>query len=232
MATATETQLDVEIKITETAPCTKRIAIKVPASEVDARLELALSAYLADAALPGFRKGKAPRALVEKRVGGALLNETRGQLMSEAYSKAIQDNKLTPISDPRPVDGETVPELARGKDFSFTVEIEVAPEFATPDFSTFEVKRPTIEVTKDHVDGEILRQSYRFGTPSRIDGPFDRRPRRNLLRDRQGSLRGSRGRRRRQGTAPRPHLRRPRQGAPRQEGRRHRHRQHDRCRRA
>jgi trigger factor len=174
MATATETQLDVEIKITETAPCTKRIAIKVPASEVDARLELALSAYLADAALPGFRKGKAPRALVEKRVGGALLNETRGQLMSEAYSKAIQDNKLTPISDPRPVDGETVPELARGKDFSFTVEIEVAPEFATPDFSTFEVKRPTIEVTKDHVDGEILRQSYRFGTPSRIDGPFDR----------------------------------------------------------
>jgi trigger factor len=174
MATATETQLDVEIKITETAPCTKRIAIKVPASEVDARLELALSAYLADAALPGFRKGKAPRALVEKRVGGALLNETRGQLMSEAYSKAIQDNKLTPISDPRPVDGETVPELARGKDFSFTVEIEVAPEFATPDFSTFEVKRPTIEVTKDHVDGEILRQSYRFGTPSRIEGPLER----------------------------------------------------------
>jgi trigger factor len=174
MATATETQLDVEIKITETAPCTKRIALKVPASEVDARLELALSAFLADAALPGFRKGKAPRALVEKRVGGALLNETRGQIMSEAYSKAIQDNKLTPISDPRPVDGETVPELARGKDFSFTVEIEVAPEFATPDFSTFEVKRPTIEVTKDHVDGEILRQSYRFGTPSRIEGPFDR----------------------------------------------------------
>jgi trigger factor len=174
MATATETQLEADIKITETAPCTKRIAIKVPASEVDARLELALSAFLADAALPGFRKGKAPRALVEKRVGGALLNETRGQIMSEAYSKAIQDNKLTPISDPRPADGETVPELARGKDFAFTVEIEVAPEFATPDFSTYEVKRPTIEVTKDHVEGEILRQSYRFGAPGRIDGPFER----------------------------------------------------------
>ena len=174
MATATETQLEADIKITETAPCTKRIAIKVPASEVDARLELALSAFLADAALPGFRKGKAPRALVEKRVGGALLNETRGQIMSEAYSKAIQDNKLTPISDPRPADGETVPELARGKDFAFTVEIEVAPEFATPDFSTYEVKRPTIEVTKDHVEGEVLRQSYRFGAPGRIDGPFER----------------------------------------------------------
>jgi trigger factor len=174
MATATENQLDVEIKITETAPCTKRIALKVPASEVDARLELALSNFMADAALPGFRKGKAPRALVEKKIGGALINETRSQLMSEAYSKAIEDNKLRPISDPRPTDGDAIPELARGKAFSFTVEIEVAPEFDVPEFSGLEVKKPTLEVTADHIEGEILRQSYRFGTPNRIEGPFER----------------------------------------------------------
>lgn len=174
MATATENQLEVAITITETAPCTKRIALKVPASEVDTRLEMALSAFIADAALPGFRKGKAPRALVEKKVGGALLNETRGQLMSEAYSKAIEENKLRPISDPRPVEGDAIPELARGKDFSFSVEIEVAPDFEIPDFAKFEVKKPTLEVNKDHVDGEILRQSYRFGTPARIEGPFER----------------------------------------------------------
>jgi trigger factor len=174
MATATENQLEVAITITETAPCTKRIALKVPASEVDARLEMALSTFIADAALPGFRKGKAPRALVEKRVGGALLNETRGQLMSEAYSKAIEENKLRPISDPRPVGGDAIPELARGKDFSFSVEIEVAPDFDIPDFAKFEVKKPTLEVNKDHVDGEILRQSYRFGTPARVEGPFER----------------------------------------------------------
>jgi trigger factor len=174
MATATENQLEVAITITDTAPCTKRIALKVPATEVDARLELALSAFMADAALPGFRKGKAPRALVEKRVGGALLQETRGQLMSEAYSKALEEHKLQPLAEPRPVDGTTVPELVRGKDFSFTFEIEVAPEFSVPDFTTFEVKKPTIDVTTEHVDGEILRQSYRFGTPNRIEGPFER----------------------------------------------------------
>ena len=174
MATATENQLEVAITITETAPCTKRIALKVPASEVDARLEMALSAFIAEASLPGFRKGKAPRALVEKRVGSSLVNETRGQLMSEAYSKAIEENKLRPISDPRPVEGDAIPELARGKDFSFSVEIEVAPDFDVPDFAKFEVKKPTLEVNADHVEGEILRQSYRFGTPSRIDGPFER----------------------------------------------------------
>jgi trigger factor len=174
MATATENQLDVAITITETAPCTKRIELKVPASEVNARLELALSTFMSEASLPGFRKGKAPRALVEKRVGGALVNETRGQLMSEAYSKAVEEHKLRPISDPRPVEGAAIPELARGKDFSFAVEIEVAPDFDIPDFSGFEVQRPTLEVTKEHVDGEILRQSYRFGTPARIEGPFER----------------------------------------------------------
>ena len=173
MSTATENQLDVEISITEPAPCTKRIAMKVPASAIDARLELALSAFMADANFPGFRKGKAPRSLVEKRVGGALVNEARNQIMSDAYTRAIEENKLRPISDPRPVEGEAMPEFARGKDFAFTVEIEVAPDFAIPDFSSFEVKKPTIEVNVEHIDGEILRQSYRWGTPTRIEGPFE-----------------------------------------------------------
>jgi trigger factor len=66
-----------------------------------------------------------------------------------------------------------VPEIARGKDFRFVVEIEVAPEFEIPDFGSIEVKKPMIEVGAEHVDGEILRQSYRWGTPSRIEGPFE-----------------------------------------------------------
>jgi trigger factor len=173
MSTATETQLDVEISITETAPCTKRISLSVPAKTIDARLEMALASFISEASFPGFRKGKAPRSLVEKRVGGALIQETRNQIMSEAYSRAIEENKLRPISDPRPVEGDAVPELARGKAFKFNVEIEVAPDFDVPDFSSLEVKKPTIEVIGEHIDGEILRQSYRWGTPARIEGPFE-----------------------------------------------------------
>lgn len=170
MSTAT---LDVEISVTETAPCTKRIALNVPASAIDARLETAISSFISDASFPGFRKGKAPRSLVEKRVGGALLQETRNQIMSEAYSRAIEEHKLRPISDPRPVEGEAMPEFARGKAFKFNVEIEVAPDFDVPDFTSIDVKRPMIDVTAEHIDGEILRQSYRWGTPSRIEGPFE-----------------------------------------------------------
>ncbi|MFM7261402.1 MAG: trigger factor, partial [bacterium] len=173
MATATDSQLDVEITVTETAPCTKQIKLRVPASAVATRVDMAMATFMADASLPGFRKGKAPKALLEKRFGPAIMQETRQQVMSEAYSRAVEDHKLRPITDPRPVAGEAIPEIARGADFAFSVEIEVAPEFDVPEFSGFEVRKPTIEVTNDHVDGEILRQSYRWGTPARIEGPFE-----------------------------------------------------------
>ena len=139
MATATDSQLDVELTVTETAPCTKQIRLRVPASAVNARVDMAMATFMADASLPGFRKGKAPKALLEKRFGPAIVQETRQQVMSEAYSRAVDEHKLRPITDPRPVAGETVPELARGSDFAFSVEIEVAPEFDLPDFGGFEV---------------------------------------------------------------------------------------------
>ncbi len=173
MATATETPLDVQITVTETGACAKRITMQIPAASIDTRLGDALSALVNEAALPGFRKGKAPRALIEKRFGANILNEARGQIMSDAYQRAIEENKLRPISEPRPVAGETVPELQRGKGFAFSVEIEVAPDFAVPEFSAYEVKKPTIEVTSEHIDGEILRQSYRWGSPAKLEGALE-----------------------------------------------------------
>ena len=173
MSNATETAADIQIGITDTAPCTKEIRLTMPAEAVTARLDLAMGEFLRNAALPGFRPGKAPRGLVEKRFGQAVLDETRGQLIQEGYRRALEENKLRPLGDPRPVDGDTLPELARGKDFTLAFEIEVAPAFDLPDFASFEVKRPMIEVTAEHVDAEILRQSYRWGTPARIEGPFE-----------------------------------------------------------
>ena len=93
--------------------------------------------------------------------------------MSDAYQRALEENKLRPISEPRPVTGEVVAELQRGKSFTFSVEIEIAPEFAVPDFTSYEVKKPTIEVTQEHIDGEILRQSYRWGAPARLEGTLE-----------------------------------------------------------
>jgi trigger factor len=173
MSNATETSTDLEIGIADTAPCTKEIRITMPADAVGARIDLAMGEFLRGAALPGFRPGKAPRALVEKRFGQAIVDETRGQVIQEGYRRALEEHKIRPLGDPRPVGGDELPEFTRGKAFTLAFEVEVAPSFDLPDFASFEVKRPMIEVTPEHIDAEILRQSYRWGAPERIEGPFE-----------------------------------------------------------
>lgn len=165
-------EISPEVKVEDAGPACKRITVTVPAKAVDARLETSFGNLANEAQLPGFRKGKAPRGLLEKRFGESLLQETRSQLLSETYSKAIEEHKLRPVSEPTLAEGSKEPEIARGKAFTFTLEVEVAPDFKLPNTDGIEVQKPIFEITDEHVDGELRRQGYRFGTPERITGPF------------------------------------------------------------
>jgi trigger factor len=161
-----------EVKVEDAGPARKRITVTVQAKDVDARLENGFGNLANEAALPGFRKGKAPRALLERRFGDMLLQETRTQLLSETYGKAVQDHKLRPVGEPSLPEGATEPTLARGKAFTYTIEVEVAPEFAAPKTDGLEIQKPMFEIKDEHVAAEIRRQGFRFGTPERITGPF------------------------------------------------------------
>ncbi len=165
-------EISPEVKVEDAGPACKRITVTVPAKAVDARLETSFGNLANEAQLPGFRKGKAPRGLLEKRFGESLLQETRSQLLSETYSKAIEEHKLRPVSEPTLAEGSKEPEIARSKAFTFTLEVEVAPDFKLPSTDGIEVQKPMFEITDEHVNGELRRQGYRFGTPERITGPF------------------------------------------------------------
>jgi trigger factor len=171
MTTATETPF--EIKITDVNPTTKRIAVTAPAAAVAERLDAALAALQAQSALPGFRRGKAPTSLLAKRFGPGLADETRSQIFQTALSEAIEKNGLKPVGDPTLVPGSATENVERGKPFSFAVDVEIVPEFKLPSLEGIPVKKPVIAVEDKHVDDEILRQRYRFGTPNRIEGTFE-----------------------------------------------------------
>ena len=171
--TTTAESIEVDIQVADTAPCAKRITLTVPASAVNARLDAAFKSFAAGAQVPGFRKGKAPRALLEKRLGDSLGSETRQQVMAEAYQKALETKSLRPISEPMQIEGAAIPMLERGKPFVFQVDIETLPDFEIKGTDALTVKRPIVEIKQEHIDGELLRQCYRFGTPVRIEGPFE-----------------------------------------------------------
>lgn len=159
-------------QVEEAGPARKRLTITIPAEAVKAKLDESYKALQLNAAIPGFRKGKAPRALLEKRFGSTLRSETKSQLMSGAYAKALEEHKIRPIGEVELGEEARNPDLEPDQPLTFTLEVEVVPDFELPSVEGAEIDRPVIDVTDKHVDLELKRTQFRFGTPERVAGPF------------------------------------------------------------
>ncbi|HAW96098.1 MAG TPA: trigger factor [Phycisphaerales bacterium] len=171
MDTATD-EMNLKINITEDGPAARTLAITIPAEVVDERIEASYGNLQNQAQMRGFRKGKAPRHLLRKRFGQDVINETRGQLIMGAYQQAIQQNELRVVGDPDFPDELMEKPLEEGKEFSFEVSIEVAPEFDLPALENVAIKKPIFEIDESHVDNEMKQLAFRFGTPENIKKDF------------------------------------------------------------
>src|SRR5690606_12438282 len=102
----------------------------------------------------GFRKGRAPRRLIEKKFGTVMKREAKNQIVSTAFSRAVEEHKLQVVGDPVSEMLGTA-ELEQGKPFVFEIEIEVVPEFELPSLDGIAIKRPNMEVTDEMVNKEV-----------------------------------------------------------------------------
>lgn len=152
-----------DVKIEEAGPCLRKLTITIPGEAVSEQIESSLGLLAESAALPGFRPGRVPRRLLEKKFGADVKREAKGQLLSSAYSEAVEANDLEPLGDPEPEDLDAV-EVEPGKDVTFTLEVEVAPQFDLPELEGLEIKKPLIEVTEDRIDANIERMALNEGT--------------------------------------------------------------------
>lgn len=152
-----------EIRVEDAGPCRKKISVTVPAELVAEHIGSATTTIVSDAALPGFRRGKAPRQLIEKRFGSHIRGEAKQQLIASAYSEAVESNKLQVIGEPEPGEGLAELEVKEGQPLSFTVEVEIAPEFELPSLEGVEIFKPTIEVKEELVDEQIAKLGLNEG---------------------------------------------------------------------
>jgi trigger factor len=138
----------------------KRIKIEIPEARIKGKLENAFGELQKDAVLPGFRRGRAPKRLLEKRFGGDMRNTVKQQLVAEAYEQAIEKNELDAIGDPE-VDLSKV-ELPESGSLTVNVEVEVTPEFALPSIEKIAVKKPKLEAneTRQNLALENLRKYF------------------------------------------------------------------------
>ncbi len=159
-----------QVKIEDVGPCRKRIAIEIPAETVNETIEESYETISHEAALPGFRKGRAPKRLIEKRFSGYVRDEARSRLISRAYQEAVESNNLKILGQPPASAFEGV-ELEMGKPLSLEVEVEVMPEFDLPALKGVKVLKPDAALPDGIIDQEIKKICVNEGTLEDRDAP-------------------------------------------------------------
>lgn len=145
----------VDAQIEPTGPCTRLLKVRVPEPRVTAEIEATFRNVERTVQFPGFRPGRAPRRMVEAKLGAKVLEEVKERLVQTAVDEVIEREKLQAIGSPR-LDWEKVA-LTRGQEFAFEITVDVRPTFEVPDLATLEVARPDLTVTDAAVDAEIER---------------------------------------------------------------------------
>lgn len=143
------------VTVSDAGPSLKKLTIEVPAATVSDKLRESLDTLAVEAQLPGFRKGRAPRGLIERKFGSTVRDEAKKQLVAQAYAKAIEEHKLRVVGEPTS-DLEKV-QVNDGKPLVFDVEVEVMPEFTLPTIDGIQVRRPLLEVTDEAVEEELRK---------------------------------------------------------------------------
>ena len=171
-ATETQTETKEEIKnivnITDAGPCKKKISVEIPQEKINKVLDEQYDQLRRDALVPGFRKGRAPRRLLEKRFGKETTEQVKLKLLADASEAAIKDNNLDALGEPD-IDHEKI-ELPQSGSLKFDFEIEVRPQFKLPSLEGIPVEKPKLEVTDQIIEQEITELQKRLGTWKPKDG--------------------------------------------------------------
>lgn len=144
-----------------------KLTIEVSAEEFGKAMQKAYQKQKNHISLPGFRKGKAPMAMIEKMYGPQVFYEDAANiLMPEAYANAADESGLDIVSQP---DIE-VTQIEKGKTFIFTAEVAVKPEVVLGGYKGVEVEKKTAEVTDEEIQAELLKEQEKNSRITAVEG--------------------------------------------------------------
>jgi trigger factor len=148
------------------SPTRVKLSIDVEFSELKPHIDGAYKTLSEKINIPGFRKGKVPAAMIDQRVGrGAVLDEAINAALPTFYSQAAKENDVLVIGRPN-VD---ITELKDNEKLSFTVEVDIRPEIALPDFAQIKIEVDDVVVTDGDLDKQIESLQIRFGTLTTVE---------------------------------------------------------------
>ena len=144
-----------------------KLTIEVAAEEVEKAIQAAYLKEKGKISMPGFRKGKVPRKMIEKMYGEAVFYEDAANtLIQENYPAAVEESGIDIVSRPT-ID---VVQIESGKPFIFTAEVAVKPEVTLGDYKGIEVEKIDVEVTDDEVLEDIKKEQLQNARKVLVEG--------------------------------------------------------------
>ncbi len=129
----------------------KKLSISIPEEEILKQFDKAYDHLARTAQIPGFRKGKVPRALLEQRHAAAVENQVYEDLVRDTLIQALRENDLAPVSVPEIEE----PKREKGTGFSFVASVEVKPKFEPKNYKGIKVTKPATELKEEQIQ-EVL----------------------------------------------------------------------------
>jgi trigger factor len=140
--------------------------VKIPAKDIEARIDAEVKKVAPQVRMPGFRPGKVPANLIRKMHGEALHSDAFNTAIRESVDQLMRDKQLRPALQPK-VDLGQGYEL--GKDAELTIELEVLPEIEAPSVEGLKLERLTVPVTDEQVDEAVAKLAA--NQTSYVDAP-------------------------------------------------------------
>ena len=132
-----------------------KLTIEVSAEDLDKAMEKAYQKQKNRITIPGFRKGKAPRKMIERMYGkGVFMEDAVNALVPEHYSKALEECDLEIVSQPE----FSVTQMEPGKALIFTADVATKPEVTLGEYKGVEVPKADVAVTDEEVDAEVKKE--------------------------------------------------------------------------
>jgi len=166
-----ELKKEVQAEVQEIGTLRKELRITVPAKTIAGHLTHNYDELKHDALVPGFRKGRAPLQLIQKRFGSEVRESAKTTIVGQAYFAVVENEELEVLGDPlfrvTIEDGVKLMDLDEAleqiklpdnEDFTYVCEVEIKPSFDLPELKGIEVQAPQVQVADEDVEKHILRQ--------------------------------------------------------------------------
>lgn len=155
-----------KVTVEDVTPVQKKLQVEIPGEQVALEFDKACKKIGRHVKIKGFRKGKAPKSLIQRYHGDSIREEVLESLIRETFPKALEELDVKLITEPRL---ENAGDLKEGEPFSYSALLDLWPEFDLPEYKGIKLEKPPYEVTEEEVDVQMEALRKHFGSVESLE---------------------------------------------------------------